>query len=143
MIVKSNNQSRVLVFDNNPVTSTYEMLWSEIKNAKLNPHESNTLSLANTMRRIIEHYFNLLGGMDLSKFHLSFPDGERQVFKSLISWANAGSHSAFDDYSATPNLYDAQNYLKVFRDLFDKTGHIAHYNMMMKIASEENEDGQA
>ena len=143
MIVKSNNQSRVLAFDNNPVTSTYEMLWSEIKNAKFNPHESNTLSLANTMRRILEHYFNLLGGMDLSKIHLSFPDGERQVFKSLISWANAGSHSAFDDYSATPNLYDTQNYLKVFRDLFEKTGHIAHYNMMMKIATEENEDGQA
>ena len=143
MIVKRHNESRILGYDINPVTSTYEMLWAEVKNATFNPTDYNALTLANTMRRIIEHYFNLLGGMDLSKFHLRFPDGDRQVFKSLISWANAGSHSAFDDYSATPNLYDAERYLVVFKELFKETGHIAHYNMMMKNTTEDIENGQA
>ena len=141
MIVKSNDISKIMEYDKNPVNSTYEMLWAEIKNAECDPSNCNTLTLANTMRRIIEHYFSLLGGMDLSKFHLRFPDGERQVFKSLISWANTGSHSAFDDYSATPTIYSADKYLKVFRDLFEKTGHISHYNMMMKNETEENENG--
>lgn len=142
MISKSNNHSTIKAYGKNPVSSTYEMLWDEIRNAQDNPAKSSTISLANTMRRIIEHYFSLLGGIDLSKYHLNFPDGERQVFKSLISWANAGSHSAFDDYSATPNMYNAETYLKVFKDLFEYSKHIAHYNMMMKLTAEENEDGE-
>lgn len=137
MIKKENNRSNIVNYEENPVNSTYEMLWDEVREAKLNPTESNTLSLANTMRRILEHYFSLLGGVDLSKLHLNYPEGERQVFKSLISWANAGSHSAFDDYSATPNLYNSEQYLKVFSDLFEKAGHKAHYDMMMKDATEE------
>ncbi|MBO7448142.1 AAA family ATPase [bacterium] len=141
MIVKSNDISKILEYDENPVNSTYEMLWAEIKNAEVDPKKCNTLTLANTMRRIIEHYFSLLGGKDLNNLHLEFPDGERQVFKSLISWANMGSHSAFDDYSATPTLYNAEKHLKVFKDLFDKTGHISHYNMMMKIDTEKKENG--
>jgi len=141
VITKENNMSRIVKHDENPVNSTYEMLWDVVRKAKREPIEHNTMSLANTMRRIIEHYFSLLGGKDLSIYHLKFPDGERQVFKSLISWANAGSHSAFDDYSATPNLYNSEKFLKVFRDLFEKAGHLAHYNMMMKTTTKEDENG--
>lgn len=142
MIQKVNNESRIKQYDNNPVNSTYEMLWDEVKNANADPETCNSIALSNTMRRILEHYFALLGGEDLSKIHLKFQDGERQVFKSLISWANAGSHSTFDDYSATPNLYSVERYLKVFRELFEATGQIAHYNMMMEIDKEEPENGQ-
>lgn len=141
MIVKANNVSSIISYEKNPISSTYEMLWDEIRNASFNPTSYNVATLANTMRRIIEHYFKFLGGMDLNKFHLEFPEGERQIFKSLISWANSGSHSEFDDFSATPNIYDAEKHLKVFRDLFDKTGHIAHYDMMMKNVTEDLENG--
>ena len=140
MITKENNRSKINEYPENPVNSTYEMLWAEVRKEKLNPAGSNTISLANTMRRIIEHYFSLLGGIDLSIYHRDFPDGERQIFKSLISWANAGSHSAFDDYSATPNLYSSEKYLEVFSDLFKKAGHKAHYDMMMKSTTEEQEN---
>lgn len=142
MIQKANNESRIKQYDNNPVNSTYEMLWDEVKNANADPENCNSITLSNTMRRILEHYFALLGGEDLSKIHLKFQNGERQVFKSLISWANAGSHSTFDDYSATPNLYSVERYLKVFRELFEATGQIAHYNMMMELDKEETENGQ-
>ena len=141
MITKSNDISQIRFCEKNPISSTYEMLWDDVRIAAKDPSGSNTLSLSNTMRRIVEYYFKFLGGIDLNKFHLQFPDGERQIFKSLISWANAGSHSAFDDYSATPSLYSSENYLKVFRDLFDKTKHIAHYNMMMKIVTEDENNG--
>lgn len=141
MITKSNDVSQIRFCEKNPISSTYEMLWDDVRNAANDPSGSNTLSLSNTMRRIVEYYFKFLGGNDLNKFHLQFPDGERQIFKSLITWANAGSHPAFDDYSATPSLYSSENYLKVFRDLFDKTKHIAHYNMMMRIVTEEENNG--
>ena len=132
MIVKSNNVTKITEYDSNPISSTYEMLWKEIKRANACPNEANTITLANVMRRIIEYYFCFLGGKELSKFHKDFPDGERQIFKSLISWAHAGSHSAFDDYSATPKIYTSETYLKVFKDLFIKTNHESHYDMMME-----------
>ena len=132
MIVKSNNVTKITEYDSNPISSTYEMLWKEIKRANSNPNDANTITLANVMRRIIEYYFSFLGGKDLTFFHREFPEGERQVFKSLISWAHAGSHSEFDDYSATPHIYTSETYLKVFKDLFIKANHESHYDMMME-----------
>lgn len=132
MIVKSNNVTKITEYDSNPISSTYEMLWKEIKRANASPNEANTITLANVMRRIIEYYFSFLGGKDLTLFHREFPEGERQVFKSLISWAHAGSHSEFDDYSATPHIYTSETYLKVFKDLFIKANHESHYDMMME-----------
>lgn len=142
MIRKIDNISEIISYPDNPVSSTYEMLWNEIQSANENPANYNTIVIANTMRRILEHYFKILGGCNINKIHMKFPSsGERQVIKSLLSWTNAGSHSAFDDFSATPNIYDVEIYLKLFKDLFDKTGHIAHYNMMMRIESEEVNNG--
>ena len=141
MITKSDNVSRITAYSENPVSSTYEMLWAEVIRANENPGACNTLTLANAMRRIVEYYFRFLGGKDISQFHLQFPDGERQIFKSLISWMHAGSHSAFDDFSATTAIYSAENHLKVFRDLFEKTNQIEHYNMMMKIKTEDELHG--
>lgn len=131
MIVKTNNVTKITEYDSNPISSTYEMLWDEIKRAKSNPNQVSSVTLANVMRRIIEYYFGFLGGNDLSLFHKCFPDGEKQIFKSLISWTNAGSHSAFDDYSAAPSTYTSETYLKVFEGLFTKTNHKSHYDMMM------------
>ena len=141
MITKSNNISKITAYNENPVNSTYEMLWAEVIRASENPTECNTLTLANAMRRIVEYYFKFLGGEDLSKFHLQFPDGDRQIFKSLISWMHSGSHSAFDDFSAITTIYDAERHLRVFKNLFDKTDHSSHYNMMMKIKTEDKDNG--
>lgn len=137
MITKTRNTSKITSYKDNPVSSTYEMLWNEVIQAYKKPSECNTLTLANAMRRIVEFYFRFLGGKNISQFHLQFPDGERQIFKSLISWMHAGSHSAFDDFSATTANYSAEKHLKVFRELFEKTNQIEHYNMMMKIKMED------
>lgn len=130
-IRKSTKSSEIKASPDNPVASTYEMLWSVIKDAQEKPSTSNTITLANAMRRIIEHYFHFLGNLSLNKLHTTLPDGKRQVIKSLISGIHAGSHSAFDDFSATPNLYDAQIFLTAFRLVFEKMGHLSHYEMMM------------
>ena len=95
------------------------------------------LFFSSSSRRIIEYYFSFLGGEDINQFHTKFPDGERQVFKALISWANSGSHSTFDDFSAATALYDPEKFLCVFKKLFFETNHISHYNMMMKIKVED------
>ncbi len=54
------------------------------------------------------------------------------ICKSLLSWINDGSHSISDDLyiEIQDNIID--KYLEVFKQIFIKTDHEGHYNMMMK-----------
>ena len=56
---------------------------------------------------------------------------EKVICRSLFSWVNAGSHNAHDDAYVTPSDAMIESQLRVFRAIFESTGHIAHYNMMM------------
>jgi wobble nucleotide-excising tRNase len=44
------------------------------------------------MRRILEYYFNIIGGLDYEKSINEFDGEEKIIFKSLFSWINDGSH---------------------------------------------------
>lgn len=44
---------------------------------------------------------------------------------------NHGSHGAHDDLYISANAGLVGRYLDVFRRIFEKTGHHAHYRMMM------------
>ena len=49
-----------------------------------------------------------------------------------------GSHDISDDlFVEHPNIL-TEKYISVFRGLFDKLGHIAHYNMMMHVEEESD-----
>ena len=50
---------------------------------------------------------------------------------------HAGSHYAHDDLYVSIDDSMVDTYLKVFRAIFEKAGHIAHYKMMMGDAFEE------
>ena len=128
----------------NPIKSTYENLWADVRRAKQNPQSVFQTSLQNTMRRILEHYFKFYGDIALVDLPIQFSGGERIIAKSLLSWMNDGSHSGFDDISYAPSMPNAVNmYLQVFVRIFEIKGHKAHYNMMMKIDEEDTLDGQA
>ena len=110
----------------NPIKTSYELLWSEVRN----PERSN-LSIQNTLRRILENYFKILGGIEFDDLCAMFDGNEKKVCRSLCSWVHDGSHYAHDDLyvSIDDSMVDA--YLKVFRAIFDKSNHAAHYKMMM------------
>jgi len=108
----------------NPIKTSYELLWMELRNLETpNPRVENTL------RRIIEHYFTILGSINRDDICDKFEGQDKLICKSLFSWINAGSHSVFDDAHMTP--IDPSRYLDVFSAIFKKTGHEAHYEMMM------------
>ena len=48
-------------FNENPIKTTYELLWRELDNIS----ETSAVSILNTLRRILEHYFSIIGGIDL------------------------------------------------------------------------------
>ena len=83
------------------------------------------------MRRILESYFTLLGGEEIHKLPDRFDGYDKLIYESLITWVNVDSHSIFEDANHSISEDNIDRYKSVFRSIFEKTGHIAHYNMMM------------
>ncbi len=117
----------------NPIQSSYELLWQELKNDGI----KSSLTIQNIMRRIIENYFKLLGKYGDDDLILKFETKEEQeICRSLISWINDGSHSINDDLYVELQDRTIEVYKKVFKDIFILTKHEGHYNMMMNIIEE-------
>lgn len=126
---KIDNISTVQGFEmENPIVSSYELLWKELKNRD---HNSG-ITIQNIMRRIIENYFRILGkyGDDVLIQKFSNPL-EQEVCRSLICWINDGSHCLPDDLFIEAPADTIDKYFEVFRKIFKEMGHISHYNMMM------------
>lgn len=116
----------------NPIKTSYELLWDEVRK-----DTRNNATIQNTLRRILENYFKLLGSIPLDELYKKFDGEDKMKCKALCSWINDGSHSSFDEDFYTP--LDAEmirKFLDVFKQIFQKTGHVAHYNMMMGIEPE-------
>lgn len=129
VVKKANNQSSIKEFNENPIKTTYELLWRELDNIS----ETSAVSILNTLRRILEHYFSIIGGIDYEKYINELEGEEKLIAKSLVAFINDGSHSISDDFSISIGADDIEKYLLVFRKIFDKSGHINHYNMMRRI----------
>jgi wobble nucleotide-excising tRNase len=112
-------------YDTNPIKTSYELLWAELRR----PNPSN-LTIQNTLRRILENYFKILGDVDPDFICEKFEGKEKFVCKSLFSWVNYGSHFAHDDLFIADGA-TADIYLKVFKEVFEKLEHGGHYRMMM------------
>jgi wobble nucleotide-excising tRNase len=110
----------------NPIKTSYELLWAEVRK----PERSN-LAIQNTLRRILENYFKILGGIEFDDLCALFDGKEKLICKSLCSWVHDGSHYAHDDLYVSIDDSMVDSYLKVFRAIFDKSDHSAHYKMMM------------
>jgi len=122
IIRKENDISKINLYEKNPIQTSYELLWREVK------ENSNSITIENTLRRIIENYFKMFGGISTDDILKELDDEDKIIANSLLSWSHAGSHGVNDDlYVAT----GSEKHLKVFRNIFDKTKHIEHYKMMM------------
>ncbi len=112
----------------NPIQTSYELLWQELKNIENN----SGVTIQNTMRRIIENYFKILGKYGDDELISQFTTKEEQeICRSLLCWINDGSHSISDDLYIESPADTIDKYLRVFQDIFKLTRHEGHYNMMM------------
>ncbi len=117
----------------NPIQSSYDLLWQEIKNRD----KISGITIQNTMRRIIENYFKLLGKYGDDELINKFDNKEEQdICKSLISWMHDGSHSFSDDLFIEAQDNTIEKYLIVFKGVFEKTKNLGHYNMMMGVEND-------
>ena len=108
----------------------------EVKNK-----ENNSLvTIRNTMRRIIEYYFKILGKLDYDQLLKKFPNSEeKELCRSLLSWINEGSHSIQEDLFVEYPDNVTYKYDIVFKNIFVNTNQLEHYNMMMGIKTDLDE----
>jgi wobble nucleotide-excising tRNase len=125
-------KSKVEKHKTNPVKTAYEMLWAEVRN----PQRTKD-TIQNILRRILESYFTIFGGVDPDEICGKFDGPERLICNSLFSWVNAGSHHAHDDLYVSIDDSAVESYLQVFKAIFEKSGHLPHYKMMMRDADSE------
>lgn len=117
--------------------TSYELLWSEIRDST----SLSFVSIQNSMRRILENYFKFFGDISLDILEDKFDEHEeKMICRSLISWINDGSHFISEDLYVGDSIDLTQKYLIVFREIFIRNGHAAHYNMMMKGSGEPLEN---
>lgn len=126
VVRKSGLMSKLDRHPANPIKTSYELLWSEVRN----PGRSK-MTIQNTLRRILENYFKILGGVDPDAICAMFEGKEKMICKSLFSWVHAGSHGALDDLYMSIDDATVDAYLNVFKSIFNKSRHLAHYKMMM------------
>jgi wobble nucleotide-excising tRNase len=114
----------------NPIKTSYELLWQEVR-------DPNKATIQNTLRRIIENYFKITGGVDPNGIIERFSGRDQQICSSLLSWLNDGSHSVHEELYVSHDDSMIERYLNVFKRVFNVMGHEAHYQMMMRVADEE------
>jgi wobble nucleotide-excising tRNase len=134
IIRKAENKSHINEYEDNPIKNSYELLWKELRE---NP---NSITTPNIMRRILENYFKFFGNIDINEIVEGFPDEDKVVCNSLLSWANDGSHHVNDDLYVDSNQEQNKVYFGVFRKIFINSNHVSHFNMMMWTIEKEMEE---
>lgn len=129
IISKDNNISSVRAFEkNNPIKTSYELLWQELKTNT----NASLVTTQNIIRRIFENYFSILGKDIDERIINSFTTTEdKMICRSLLSWINDGSHSIPDDLYIDSYTDSIERYKAIFEEIFIRMGHKAHYDMMM------------
>jgi wobble nucleotide-excising tRNase len=126
IVRKPSQHSVIEAHPTNPIRNSYQLLWAELKRTPV-----PVLTLQNTMRRILENYFKILGGVDTYSLVHKFDGVEKTQCQSLMSWVNDGSHYAPDELYVAISDNMAASYLKIFFKIFKAAEHHAHYRMMM------------
>lgn len=123
----------------NPISTEYERLWSEVRRASQG-EQMTIIGLENVLRRILENYFRIAGGIWEDEIVQYLEPAERPVLRSMFNWVNEGSHGVFENLHYSPSNATQDVYLEVFRHVFYRSRHGAHYKMMMGIGQNEDAD---
>lgn len=126
VVRKTSQRSELILFEENPIKSSYELLWREVRQKP----PSDT-AIQNVMRRILEHYFKFYGGIAPEAIIETFDGKDKMICSTLLSWVNDGSHFATDDLYMSCDPGQIERYLNVFQRIFEHSGHGGHFKMMM------------
>lgn len=110
------------------IQNDYQSYWNVLLDARKGL--VNPVAMPNMMRNILEHYFAFIHREDFLEQCLNELSESDLDFKPLWRYINRGSHSDainISDFGAI----DPDRYLVQFRRIFEATGHIEHYRLMV------------
>ena len=124
---KENNITKIKQSSKSEIHSIYEQIWMEYGTT------SNPITSFNCMRRILEYYFRTLIGEDkYDSLREQICDDDLILFDLLINYSNSGSHSVFEPIETYIDESNVEHCKSIFKKIFEISGNISHYNMMMK-----------
>ena len=132
---KREDNSIIRKHGENPIQTSYDLLWQEIRDKE----NINSLTIFNTLRRILEYYFKILGKVKDDNLLNKFEGNDKIIGDSLMSWINDGSHLINDDIYIATDTETIEKYLEIFKRIFQEENQIEHYNMMMREEKIETE----
>lgn len=134
---KRDNVSSIQAYGkSSPIKSSYELMWTELKSSTLN----SCIVTQNIMRRIIENYFQVFGGISPDVILEKFTNAEdKKICRPLLSWVNDGSHSMPEDLYVEMSDDQLSRNKDIFHQIFVMMGQEAHYDMMMQEIDKEDE----
>src|SRR5690606_6509525 len=74
IIRKVNNVTDAQPYDTNPIKTSYELMWQELRSAA---QSSSTTTVQNLIRRIIENYFKVFGNISEADILNKFGEEEK------------------------------------------------------------------
>lgn len=114
----------------NPIASTYELLWKDL----FRP-DCSSLTAQNISRRIIETFAKFIGKFEADDIIQKMESPSREIARSWLAWANAGSHDPFDDETFMNSQATTEIQKDTLRKVFKAAGYEDHYNRMVMLCA--------
>lgn len=128
-LIKKKNITSVQNMDDCPVKSSYAVLWDIIKHAENYDYPV----VFNSMRRILDEYFEFIGGMNYSSLIKQATDPkEKIILSSLTNSINSGSHLISDDFNYVTSEENLDVLKSAFHHIFIYLKQEEHYKMMIQ-----------
>ena len=125
--ITKNHCSSIHEMRKNEIENEYQSYWTIIKDGDKDTH----ILIANAMRNIIEYFF---GFIDKSKsINNIFQKSELSHFKynAFKRYMDRESHSTPDNIFDTKD-FNYEDWKKLFKEVFEKTGYSKHYESMIR-----------
>lgn len=126
--------SKVCEMRHDEIKNDYQSYWLVLKEGISSHKYSVAIPIA--MRYILEHYFSFIGYHDKLRGALIGLVDDDKPFHAFYRYINRQSHSDDINISDLPEI-DPSIYVEKFRQVFDKTGYLRHFNHMMGIEGTE------
>ena len=127
--VIKNKNSNIISLKKNEIQNSYQEYWTIFKEST----EGSTFVavLPNIMRNILEEFFSFIHKRGKLKEVLEELSDQNNDFMALERYINRESHSDLLNLAHFKEI-PASKYREIFRRIFERSGHIEHYEIMMQ-----------
>ena len=129
-IVRSNDKSSsILEMSQDEILNDYQAYWKILKDHENGNAHDNIL--ANAIRNILENFF---GFIDNEKMKESVSQLNSIKYGAFLRYIDRESHSDQTNISDVKEI-DVNLFKEAFKQIFEESGNIKHYNKMMEISN--------